>query len=554
MLAIGWLLFGGALSLLASLRAMLDDLSPHHPLLKAGNRLHQADADDAEKGGVVAHLPLPPYLRPTHAAAALLDAADANPAAAGPRRRWNAHQALWEIHMVRGNAWLAERFDIGRHGRSLLLETTSYLFLFTSVYFVLVLEQALSGTHHWLVFANAVPFALTVFVAMPSVVYYSAFVANIEMLRGQEAVDVVRREMKLKQGLRVLKVLHQLRSFGERQDKRQEKRASAKLKKPPPLVRAVSSMVEASLRGSTHADDAAKAYVSDALRVTEWHEIFSLMDLAEATDAKAEKAAFNHAFAEVVAADDPSAAWVREEEYSGMGGDGTLSLLELAFFLHKQRCLPEFFVPAASLAAVVDDPADADDNTRAAFRRAYDLFRRIKARCGAEEVAAGGGAAGYAAVPEEELRSGLTFQEFFGVMVEDEHRLEKGGEEELARAIFGMVDAVVCVGDDDEAADAADVEESAPPPRAPPVAAPPPARATAASARLSLPKALTIPRQAAATARPRCSRAKSSRAASTACPASPPTRSTTSSSCSRSTATARSTSTPSSPCARSSRS
>ena len=172
--------------------------------------------------------------------------------------------------MVRGNAWLAERFDIGRHGRSLLLETTSYLFLFTSVYFVLVLEQALSGTHHWLVFANAVPFALTVFVAMPSVVYYSAFVANIEMLRGQEAVDVVRREMKLKQGLRVLKVLHQLRSFGERQ----EKRASAKLKKPPPLVRAVSSMVEASLRGSTHADDG-EAYVSDALRVTEWHEIFS---------------------------------------------------------------------------------------------------------------------------------------------------------------------------------------------------------------------------------------------------------------------------------------
>ena len=53
-------------------------------------------------------------------------------------------------------------------------------------------------------------------------------------------------------------------------------------------------------------------------------------------------------------------------------------------------------------------------------------------------------------------------------MVEDEHRLEKGGEEELARAIFGMVDAVVCVGDDDEAADAADVDESAPPPRAPP--------------------------------------------------------------------------------------
>ena len=30
----------------------------------------------------------------------------------------------------------------------------------------------------------------------------------------------------------------------------------------------------------------------------------------------------------------------------------------------------------------------------------------------------------------------------------------------MARAIFGMVDAVVCVGDDDEAADAADVEES----------------------------------------------------------------------------------------------
>ena len=55
MLAIGWLLFGGALSLLASLRAMLDDLSPHH-LLKVGNRLHQADADDAEQGGVVAHL------------------------------------------------------------------------------------------------------------------------------------------------------------------------------------------------------------------------------------------------------------------------------------------------------------------------------------------------------------------------------------------------------------------------------------------------------------------------------------------------------------------
>ena len=51
-------------------------------------------------------------------------------------------------------------------------------------------------------------------------------------------------------------------------------------------MRVVSSMVEASLRGSTHADDAAKAYVSDALRVTEWHEIFSLMDLAEATDAK----------------------------------------------------------------------------------------------------------------------------------------------------------------------------------------------------------------------------------------------------------------------------
>ena len=42
-----------------------------------------------------------------------------------------------------------------------------------------------------------------------------------------------------------------------------------------------------------------------------------------------------------------AAAWVRDEEYSGMGGDGTLSLLELAFFLHKQRCLPEFFVPAA---------------------------------------------------------------------------------------------------------------------------------------------------------------------------------------------------------------
>ena len=83
-------------------------------------------------------------------------------------------------------------------------------------------------------------------------------------------------------------------------------------------------------------------------------------------------------------------------------------------------------------------------------------------------MAQGGGAAGYAAVPEEELRSGLTFQEFFGVMVEDEHRLEKGGEEELARAIFGMVDAVVCVGDDDEAADAADVDESAPPPRARP--------------------------------------------------------------------------------------
>ena len=101
---------------------------------------------------------------------------------------------------------------MARHGRSLLLETTSYLFLFTSVYFVLVLEQALSGTHHWLVFANAVPFALTVFVAMPSVVYYSAFVANIEMLRGQEAVDVVRREMKLKQGLRVPKVLHPRRA------------------------------------------------------------------------------------------------------------------------------------------------------------------------------------------------------------------------------------------------------------------------------------------------------------------------------------------------------
>ena len=117
MLANRMALFGGALSLLASLRAMLDDLSPHHPLLKVGTASTGPTPTTPRRAASspTSRLPAVPPAPPEPAA--LLDAADANPAAAGPRRRWNAHQALWEIHMVRGNAWLAERFDIGRHGR-----------------------------------------------------------------------------------------------------------------------------------------------------------------------------------------------------------------------------------------------------------------------------------------------------------------------------------------------------------------------------------------------------------------------------------------------------
>ena len=283
----------------------------------------------------------------------------------------------------------------------------------------------------------------------------------------------------------MLKVLHQLPPFGSGRTAASEKRASAKARaKLPPLVRAVSSMVGASLRGSTHADDAAKPYDSDALSVTAWHEIFSLMDLAEETDAKRRRQRSTTRFAEVVAADDPRrrgcAKPIRQE-----GGDASRRR-ELAFFLHKTAMPKSSSSSPPPRSPPSSTARDADEHARRLPPRADDLFgarqgalrarrwRRAAARRELRGAAENRGAALGADVPGVLRRDGR------GRAPAREGR--RGG---VARAIFGMVDAVVCVGDDDEAADAADVDEKSAAAARAPVAAPPPARATAAPARLA---------------------------------------------------------------------
>ena len=128
--------------------------------------------------------------------------------------------------------------------------------------------------------------------------------------------------------------------------------------------------------------------------------------------------------------------------------------------------LPEYFVPPATLARLAAAPARlADAKTRSAFLKTYDLFRDIKSRCAAEEVLLDPKGGSFvdkdgapvaelemaaAAVPESELRSGLSFEEFFGVMLEDELRLEAEGEEHLAHHIFVMIDSVQLPDDDED--------------------------------------------------------------------------------------------------------
>ena len=351
MLLIGWLLWGAALGLLHALRGMLSDLTPHHPLLVSGNQLHIPACNPHEKLGVVSHVPLPPYLTAGHAAAA---SAHGSAGGSGARRskdkpRWNRHQALWAVHLSGQWRALAEKLDVGRSGRFWMLQAQSYLLLFSSVFSVIVLEEALSGTPPLWVLGSLLPIALLIIVTMPSVVYYSAYVANIEMLRGQQSIDMTCREMKLKQGLRVLKVLHQLRTFGERTPTKFARRPTLRKVSQSLIPEAVTRTISRLLSGggiatpverqeSGRSRQGGVEYLSDALRVAEWREIFELMDLAEATSMKEEKAAFNQTFAEIVADAKPSAAWVQEERAGGMGGDGTLSLLEFAFFMCKQRC------------------------------------------------------------------------------------------------------------------------------------------------------------------------------------------------------------------------
>ena len=86
---------------------------------------------------------------------------------------------------------------------------------------------------------------------------------------------------------------------------------------------------------------------------------------------------------------------------------------------------------------------EADNTTKEIFVRIFKLFVSIRAKSMAIQFGEG--------EKVLELENGLSFTEFYSVMVQDERLLEKEhGEHALAHGIFHMIDGVVHVSEEDE--------------------------------------------------------------------------------------------------------
>ena len=82
----------------------------------------------------------------------------------------------------------------------------------------------------------------------------------------------------------MLKVLHQLRTFGKRTPTLKRKPPSPRKVVPEAVTRTLSDLMGMTPkveRQESKGKQGAVEYLSDALRVAEWREIFELMDLAE---------------------------------------------------------------------------------------------------------------------------------------------------------------------------------------------------------------------------------------------------------------------------------
>ena len=308
---------------------------------------------------------------------------------------------------------------------------------------------------------------LVLFVVLPEIVYHGAFISCIEMMRNQSAVDMVQRGLKLKQGVRVLKLLLQLRTFTDRQTRLEDKRkeslaenshASGPQKRSASLTSPSGASVEsseASIRespvrdskpgGKRDSDDATAAYMSDAARLSDWEDMFDMLDMVEEVVDKELVEDFHAVFTKVLVERLPDECSILEDEgyiAKVLGGDETLHLHEFAFFMVHQRCCPEFFVSGSKIEKMANGE-EADNTTKEVFLRIFKLFVSIRAKSMAMQFNEG--------EKVLTLEKGLSFTEFYSVLVEDERLMEKEhGEHALAHGIFHMIDSVVHVSEEDE--------------------------------------------------------------------------------------------------------
>eukprot|EP00966_Prymnesium_polylepis_P335790 7391126-Prymnesium_polylepis.4 len=119
-----------------------------------------------------------------------------------------------------------------------------------------------------------------------------------------------------------------------------------------------------------------------------------------------------------------------KDSVSGSGGDGSLSVFEFGFFLVNQQTLTEYYLPPAAYETPPTGPIDEEGETHKALVAMYGLYAAIKtaAGCTPDDI--------------EAFNAGLSFDEFFVVMLGNEMQMESEWTEvEIAEEIFELMDS-----------------------------------------------------------------------------------------------------------------
>jgi len=285
------------------------------------------------------------------------------------------------------------------------------------------------------------------------VVYFATYVSDIEQMRQSEDVDMVQREMELRLGLRVLKFLLQLRTFNRPRNTTSDLEGKAhrlfgkirtvalfmspKMYGKPPDDQDAPEAAEEIKAGSARrpsspggAEGDPTNLYSDTARVAEWQELFDLMDMPPSKTDKVTREGFNTTFRAALEKLLTAERVPPKDSVSGSGGDGSLSVFEFGFFLVNQQTLTEYYLPPAAYETPPTGPIDEEGETYKALVAMYGLYAAIKtaAGCTPDDI--------------EAFNAGLSFDEFFVVMLGDEMQMESEWTEvEIAEEIFELMDS-----------------------------------------------------------------------------------------------------------------